>query len=139
MPTSAAFLWCSPRAPSRRCLHHPIVSHCYTPTLPLGPPPAPASGDIDSISSDNNTGSSSGVKAEEDFVLPAECAMLGTRDYSAMLVAPAALAFAEVARLIASCMFCSTSVAVLLHPECLMFNIFTHHCACIMQCTMYYM
>lgn len=68
MPTAAAFLWCSPDAPSRNCLHHPIVSHSYTP--------------------------SSGH--QNDFVLPAECAMLGTRDYTPMLVAPAALAFAEV-------------------------------------------
>ena len=68
MPAAAAFLWCSPNAPSRSCLHHPIISHSYTPS-PLH---------------------------DNDFVLPAECAMLGTRDYSPMLVVPAALAFAKV-------------------------------------------
>lgn len=71
LPTAAGFLWCSPDAPSRSRLHHPIVSHSYTPTN----------------KSDDGTGL---------FVLPAECAMLGTRDYSSMLVVPAAMAFIEV-------------------------------------------
>lgn len=70
LPTAAAFLWCSPQAPSRSLLHHPIVSHSYTPTSTY----------------DCEQGA---------FALPHECAMLGTRDYSAMLVVPAAMSFVQ--------------------------------------------
>lgn len=34
-PVSAAFLWVSPRAPSRGKLYHPIVSHCAGPGFAL--------------------------------------------------------------------------------------------------------
>lgn len=88
MPAAAAFLWCSPSAPSRRHLHHPIVSHCYSAT--------PSNNiSVDCIDSNSTSSSSS----EDFFALPTECSMLGTRDYSPMLVVPAALGFAEVSLL----------------------------------------
>ena len=52
-------MWVSPSAPSRKLLHHAIVSHSF------------------------------------DQGIVAECAMLGTKDYSAMLAIPAAMKFID--------------------------------------------
>lgn len=58
-PPTAAFLWVSPKAPSKQKLHHPIISHSY----------------------------------DKGFF--EETAMLGTKDYSAMLSVPSALDFID--------------------------------------------
>lgn len=110
MPTAAALLWCAPSAPSRRWLHHPIVSHSYSATPP------------EAVTNTDTNADADGGGQEDFFALPAECAMLGTRDYSSMLVVPAALGFAEVRRAhpqpySAAPLLCS---APLLHRTCFM-------------------
>eukprot|EP00658_Telonema_sp_P-2_P009799 TRINITY_DN13644_c0_g1_i2.p1 TRINITY_DN13644_c0_g1~~TRINITY_DN13644_c0_g1_i2.p1 ORF type:complete len:243 (-),score=61.91 TRINITY_DN13644_c0_g1_i2:264-992(-) len=73
-PTAAAFLW-TKSADIRNHLHHPVISHNLS-LLALG--------------SEEGTG-----KARDGTPggLAAECRLLGTRDYSAMLAVPAAVKF----------------------------------------------
>ena len=77
-PTACAFLWVSPSAPSRKQLHHPIISHRFN----------------EQCSPVNADAKGKGAIVH-DIPIFAECAMLGTKDYSPTLVIPETFKFVE--------------------------------------------
>lgn len=92
---TCALLWVSPRAPSRRQLHHPVVSHRY------GEVAAPAAPSGSMVAAAVTIAAGGEIEGEihqhriADIPIFSECAMLGTRDYSAMLAVPASFRFVE--------------------------------------------